>query len=431
MSEDSAVATQSYHLETYGCTLNKFDSELMETALQRASLRRVDGARDADIVIVNTCAVKQQTEDKVIFHLKRLSRLDKKLIVTGCLPAINRKRLLDEVRPDVVAGVSVGEGIVDLALGNNRKDNESQSLPPLSQRQPNSRVIHITATGSGCLGSCSFCGTKAARGTLKSYPQNEILADVRRAVRSGAKEVWLTGVDLGPYAQDLRDGTSLVSLLRLIGEIGGYFRVRVGMANPRFLKGYLDELVRTFTENRKLFDFLHIPVQSGSDEVLRVMQRGHTAGDYIDIVQTVRKELGERFTIATDIIVGHPGERESDFEDTLDVVRRTEPDVVNVSKFFPRPGTRAKQMKRVPTETIKERSIRLTRLVHEISWKRNSMWLGWRGRVLVDERGKEGMVGRNYAYKPVVLKDDWPIGQVVPVRIVDAATTWILGHPLS
>jgi tRNA A37 methylthiotransferase MiaB len=178
--------------------------------------------------------------------------------------------------------------------------------------------------------------------------------------------------------------------------------LRIGMINPMHLSSIAKELLEVYEHNEKIFKFLHIPVQSGSDRVLRKMKRGHSAKTYSEIVKAFRSRIPE-ITIATDIIVGFPSETEDDFQKTLQLIKDTQPDIVNSSKFSARPNTAAANLKQLRSDIIKNRTDRLHLLVKEISRMRNSLWVGWRGKVLVDELNSNNIIGRNYAYKSVVL----------------------------
>jgi len=245
---------------------------------------------------------------------------------------------------------------------------------------------------------------------------------VKRDLDSGAREIWLTSQDTACYGKDI--DTDLAELVRAVCEIDGDFFVRVGMMTPNRVLEILDDLVGAYRDER-VFKFLHLPAQSGDDEVLELMDRFYSVKDFKTIVSYFREEF-PRITIATDVICGFPGESEEAFEGTLKLVKEVQPDIVNVSRFFPRPGTPAKGMEQLPPLTVKARSRRMAGLARRISSERNRAWLGWEGRILVDEVGSKlgSWVGRNFVYKPVVLRTDEPLlGRLVDVRIVMASPT--------
>ena len=413
-------------LRTYGCAFNKFDSELIEFALKRNGFQIVHRPEDANIIIVNTCGVKKQTEDKVISYLKKMEKLKRKLIVTGCLPIINLKRLRKEIKTCIVTGPSIGDKIIDL-IENRVSEEEllkNNFIPPLQNRCYGRRIIHVIPISHGCLGNCSYCAVKFARGALRSHSEEEILNDLKKAVKMGAKEIWLTAQDIGVYGLDI--GTNLIKLLEKIDMIDEEFLVRIGMGAPSSIIKMLNDLICLFKGSEKFFYFLHIPVQSGSDRMLRIMRRPYSVDDFKEIVNRLRREVDEKFCIATDVIVGHPGEEYEDFSLTMELIREVKPDIVHISKFFPRPRTRSSEMKQIPTQVVKKRSVQLTALCNSIAYNRNKMWVGWAGSALVDEIGKKRtLIARNYAYKPIVIDNSLNLGQTVNLKIERAHFYWL------
>jgi MiaB/RimO family radical SAM methylthiotransferase len=200
-------------------------------------------------------------------------------------------------------------------------------------------------------------------------------------------------------------GSDLVDLLSACCSVSGNFKIRLGMLNPMYLPGMIDRLVRVFQENENLFKFIHIPVESGSDRILRLMKRGHTSRTYLESVRALRAKIPD-MTVATDVIVGFPTESEEDFERTMEVVAESQPDTVNLSRYGARPGTESARWKkgRISSQVAKQRSERLHLLAKEIATNRNSRWNNWEGEVIIDEIGKDGLAqGRNHAYKSVMF----------------------------
>ncbi|MEM4733360.1 MAG: radical SAM protein, partial [Candidatus Bathyarchaeia archaeon] len=226
-------------------------------------------------------------------------------------------------------------------------------------------------------------------------------------------------------------GANLAVLLKAICMVDGNFRVRVGMMTPHRVADILNELIEAF-KSPKVFKFVHLPVQSGDDEVLRRMRRDYTVKDFKEIIAAFRAAFPE-ITLATDIICGFPGETREAFENTLKLIAEVKPDIVNVSKFFPRPQTSAAAMKDVfvSTTEVKRRSTEAAKLAKCIALERNHCWIGWTGEVLVDERGKVSgsWIGRNFAYKPVVIKSpENCLGNTLRVRVVKASSTYLMGN---
>jgi MiaB-like tRNA modifying enzyme len=415
------------YVKSFGCSANRADGEVIVGCLSKAGFKVVENPQDAEVLIYNTCAVKTPTENRIISILKKTPK-DKHLIVTGCLPIINFERLKKEVDFDGVTGPAPGKKIVEVLLNVNagkkivflKESSEKTLFLPKISVNP---VISIIPINYGCLGNCSYCCVHFARGELRSNPIHEIVDRVRQDLFSGYKEVWLTSQDTACFGKDI--GTNLPDLLKEICLIEGDFFVRIGMMNPNRVICILDDLIDGY-KNEKVFKFLHLPVQSGDNEVLRLMNRCYKVEDFKRIVQAFRKEI-PRITISTDIICGFPTESKEAFERTKKLVNQIQPDVINISKFFPRPNTNAEELESIPPIELKRRSREITKLSNEISLKKNQKWINWEGPVLFNEKGKgESWMGRNFAYKPIVVKtNEELLGNFIPVRVVKVFSTYL------
>ncbi len=406
------------YLETYGCTLNQADSDLMGGVLRDAGFGIAEGVRIADVVVLNTCTVKGRTENRMVSRIEALRRQKKKLVVAGCL-GINRKRVRDAcpeaviVHPGAVANIA--EAVMDAAAGRVTEYAEPAAKEGLP-RVFTSPILRIPIQ-EGCVGNCTFCQTKIARPYLMSYSIKWIRSWVEEGVRKGAKEVQLTGMDSGAYGLDL--GTSLVGLLKEIAKVEGDFRVRLGMVNPAHMKRMLPGLLEVFGD-RRFYRFFHLPVQAGSEKVAGEMKRAHTVGDFREVVGAVRGKFPDA-CISTDIIVGYPTESRKDFGETLSLIGEVRPDVVNVSKFSSRRGTPASRLKEIRTEEVKRRSTELSSLVKRIGAEKNKEWEGRVLEVLITEKGKAGTwKGRAGNYKQVCLRGKARLGEKVKVKVVDS-----------
>jgi len=281
------------------------------------------------------------------------------------------------------------------------------------------------AIAEGCTFSCSYCITSLARGKLKSYPIKEIKQDIRSAIKQGCKEIQLTAQDTSSYGLDLK--SNLGELLMNIKEIEGDYRVRVGMMNPYTLMKNFDSIIKGF-EDSKIYKFLHLPVQSGDNEILKKMNRKYTVEEFSDTINKFRKKF-PNVTISTDIIVGFPTETEKQFQNTFDMLKRIKPDITNITRFSARPFTKAKAMKgRIKTEIVKDRSRKITKLCNAISKKNNLKHIGEEYSVLITEKGKnETFVGRAENYKPIVIRDKVSIGELISIQVDEAASTYLVG----
>ncbi len=421
-------------IKNFGCSSNIADGEVLAGCLAKAGFQIVHSELDADLLIFNTCGVKGPTENRIIDALKHAPK-NKKILIAGCLPKISFERLCSETYFNGVVGPAFGSEIVDVVkrvfAGEKVIDlNPAKKKPPLSlPRQKSNPVVSIIPINFGCLGSCTYCCVIFARGHLRSYSTSEIVERVQSDYAAGSREFWITSQDTAAYGRDL--GTDLAELITEIGCLPGDFRVRIGMMTPNLITEMQNRLITAFDDPR-IFKFLHLPVQSGDDSVLQYMHRFYTAAEFKEIVKTFRTEFPQ-LTLATDVIVGFPGETAEAFENTLELLEEVKPDVTNVSKFFARPKTVAARMKEslVSKEETKRRSTVTAELAKRLSAERNQRWVGWSGEVLIDEKGKvEGSwVGRNFAYKPIVVKSkDNLLGKTLQVKVVDALGTYLNGE---
>ncbi len=413
------------HVKSYGCSANMAEGEQIKGQFVREG--EIVDEKDADLVVLNICTVKGDKNALVEIRKVKQQYPDKKIAVAGCItPSIVAP--IKQIDPDAtLVNTHHIQNIVGLVHARTDVLTHAKPIKLLQPRVRTNPVVGIVPISSGCLDACAFCSTRLVKGTLFSFPPEIIVKEVEKCVADGCKEIWITGQDTCCYGFDR--GTNLAKLLQQIVEIPGDFKVRVGMGNPRHVPKYLQELVAVM-KNPKMFKFLHIPVQAGNNDVLKAMRRGHTVETFVDIVNAFRKEMPE-MTISTDIIVGYPGESEAQFEDTLKVVEQVKPDVINIARFAPRPGTAAASMQgQIHGNIKKERSTRLTELLRKVTFERNQQWLGWEGDIIIDEKAKDGMSGRNYAYKIVIIRENLPLGTVARVRIVEAKPHYLVGSIL-
>ncbi len=419
-------------IRNFGCSSNTADGEVLAGCLAEAGFQTTISESKADLIVYNTCAVKGPTENRIINEIKNAPE-GKKIVVAGCLPKISFERLQRETHFDGVVGPAVGEKIVDVVTrvlaGEKVVSLEDLDKPLLSlPRQSSNPFVGIIPINYGCLGSCSYCCVVQARGHLRSYGIKEIVERVQKDYAKGVKEFWLTSQDTASYGRDLK--TDLAELLFALDQINGNFQIRVGMMTPNLVMEIQDRLIRAL-DSKKVFKFLHLPVQSGDDTVLQLMRRFYTTTDFKMIVKEF-KASQPYLTLATDVIVGFPGESEEAFQNSLKLLKQLKPDVVNISKFFARPKTAAWKMKDrlVDKGEIKRRSTIISEFSKQFSAEQNRRWVGWSGDVLVDEKGKieDSWVGRNFAYKPIVIKSARNLlGKTLQVTVVEALGTYLKG----
>ena len=362
----------SFILETFGCVSNKFDSFIISSVLSEANYV-ITSLENAQFIIINTCAVKQQTENKIkarlkILHEKYNKDQNRHIIIAGCLPHIapNYIEIIKEIIPSFAAIIDL-DNIRDLPqifedLKNGSKGLILKSPKSIDKAQfyinhHPGKITGIIPISEGCKGSCTYCCVKNARGKLICYDPNYIIQNVEHQLKQGIKQLYLTSQDCSIYEHN---GMDLLELVKQIVNLNYKFYLRIGMINPSFLIQNFDQLISIF-KLEKVYQFLHIPIQSGSNEVLLNMQRKYIISDIIDKLDILRTTF-PNLTISTDIICGFPGETEYDFYKTINFVKWLRPEILNISKFTPRPGTKAKKMKQIESRTIKERSSRLSQI---------------------------------------------------------------------
>ncbi len=417
-------------VEAYGCSASFADSEMITGLVVNGGHTLAENPSDADLNVIVTCSVKDATANKMIHRIKRLK--SKPLVVAGCLPKAETATV-EKFGPkaSLLGPNSIGKAleIIDLTLKGQRRieiaDSDVSKVGfPKVRLNPTVGIVEIA---SGCMSECTFCQTKLSKGELSSFRIGDVVRQVRQEIDDGCCEVWLTSTDNGCYGFDI--GTDLPSLVNAVSEIEKDFMVRVGMMNPMYMPRIRDGLLKSF-ESNKVFKFLHIPVQSGSDKVLKDMKRGHTTTVFRKANEVFRKKF-EKITISTDIIVGFPTETEEDFKHTVDLIRETRPDIINLSRYSARPGTKAAAMEQIPVSEVMRRSKTVFDMASRISHERNLEWVGWEGDVLFDEKAEDIIKGRNYAYKPVMVNSKVGIGQKAFVRITNATKHGLYGQIVS
>lgn len=406
------------YFETYGCTLNQADTDVMKGITKHEV---VDNENDADVIIINSCGVKGPTEAKILHRLETLKAQGRRVVLAGCLTA--NRRLVDKLGfPSITpSAINKIDQVIEASLNErkvfinslDRRGNIPKTFTPPIARIP---------IQQGCLSACHFCFTKLARRYL-SLGVGEVIRWINAALYDSCKELELTGTDLGSYGRDI--GIDLAELLTSVLSLPQDFRIRLGMSSPHYFKNMLDRLLKIY-EDKRIYKFFHLSVQSGSERLVKDMNRSHTVKDWIDVKHAFRQKFGNQFTVATDIIVGYPTETEEDFEQTLRFIEEHRPDIVNLSKFTPRPGTVAAELRQLPSEVIKRRSIIANELIKRIAAENNEKHIGKEYRVLVTEQGK----ARTDFYRQVVLDKNIKLGEFIDVYIETSNHSSLFGRVL-
>ena len=407
-----------YFVESYGCTMNFGEGEQLSKKMESLGHTRVNSPDEADIVILNTCTVVDTTEKKMIHRMGELKQEGKEIIVTGCMAKVQPKRISIRLPESMI----IPPDQYDLFSG---KVESAFGCAPCTETDKFGASA-ILPIAQGCLGNCSYCITRFARGVLKSYQEDELLNEFKSMLDSGVKEILVTAQDTACYGRDI--DTDLPTLLRRFLEFEGEYRIRIGMMNPNNLDRILDDLMDVM-EDERVYRFLHIPVQSGSNSVLEKMRRHYTVDRFMGIVNRLRERYPD-ISIATDLITGFPGETDRDHEKSIKLIKDLHADTVNITRFSVRPGTDAATMKnQIHGNISKERSTELTETKMSVEGDINSTLIGQRYRALVTENGRPGtMIARNRNYRPIGIEADIPIGTFIDVEITGSAPTHLVGR---
>ncbi len=443
------------YIKTFGCALNQSDSEVMAGLLETAGYKVInnytldeDYSSDSvdlipDVVIINTCTVKNLAESKFFKELRKWQSRNIKVIAAGCIAQAEKTLLLDKLKDISVIGtrqllsiVSVVNDTLDGEVVHNidyALPNERLNLPKIRRNS----IVEILPISEGCVGSCSYCKTKFARGNLFSYAKENILTQFKLAIVQGCKEIWITSQDNGCYGFDIyrREKYYLPQLLADLLAVEGDFKIRLGMCNPDHISFIKEDLIEVF-KHPKMFKFLHIPIQSANNRVLKSMNRNYTVEKFIDIVDSFRREI-PLITLSTDIIVGFPEESEEEFMGSLNLVTKVEFNVLNVSRFWLRSGTMAENMIQLPASVIKDRLIRIKNVFEIMAQEKNKLWLNKEFIILIDEIGKNGsLIGRDEYYRQIVIKNpsinlrSTGLGSIVTVKIVNTTKYLLIGEEI-
>ena len=394
-THDQASAGRTYEVRTFGCQMNVHDSERLSGLLEHAGYVRADAGDAADVVVLNTCAVRENADNKLYGNLGLLAptkarRPDMQIAVGGCLAQKDRGEIVRRAPwVDVVFGTH-NIGSLPVLLERARIHGEAQveieeyleTFPSTLPTRRESPYAAWVAVSVGCNNTCTFCIVPALRGREKDRRPGDILAEVEALVGEGVLEVTLLGQNVNAYGVEFGDRFAFGKLLRACGRIGGLERVRFTSPHPR---DFTDDVIAAMAETPNVMHQLHMPLQSGSDAVLKAMRRSYRQTRYLDIVGKVREAMPDA-AITTDIIVGFPGETEADFEETLHVVREARFAGAFTFQYSRRPGTPAADMPgQVPKRVVQERYERLVALVEEVAWAENRALVGQQLEVLVAE----------------------------------------------
>ena len=421
-----------------GCAANFGDGEKIARILSKKSEVTFtfpepgNAANDAsapEAFYLNVCTVKGNSGALKLLRKAASAYPNVPIFITGCAPKDFREEAirvvsqvqfttLSDLENDPQFRVDSGNAIQDRT----RKKESDQNIARHKNVLRESPFVGIVNIEEGCLDACAFCSTHLVKGRLHSFAPNTIVDQVQVLVDDGCLEIQLTGQDCACYGFDI--GTNLARLTqKILTHVSGKYRIRLGMGNPRHVISYKEALLDCFTDER-VYKFIHIPVQSGSERTLQAMNRRHSVQDYMTLAKDFTERFS-RFTLSTDLIVGFPGETAEDFNDTLELLKHTRPTVCNITRFVARPGTVADRLEAsqpVPDPVKHERSAILAEAFQKIALENNREWVGDECTVVTEKQGYRAgtTIARNEAYRPVALQGSFPAGTTLHVRIKDA-----------
>jgi tRNA-2-methylthio-N6-dimethylallyladenosine synthase len=436
------------YIETYGCQMNEHDSERILQLLEGSSYGETKEPKEADLILINTCSVREKPEHKVYSALGRFKKLKEEkgtlIAVAGCVAQQEGNRLLERIPYlDLVLGTHaipllprllqkvevLGERVCETnfdAAGAYLKAFLAQ------QRTVRARVKSYVTIMQGCDRFCSFCIVPYVRGRERSRPRQEIIEEVRRLGETGIKEICLLGQNVNAYGKGLTGELGFPELLHRLNEIEGIERIRFTTSHAADLS---EELLHAFSKLGKLCEHFHLPFQSGSDRILRAMHRGYTRESYLEKIERLRRSCPS-IALTADVIVGFPGEEEKDFEETLDLMQRVRFDDLFSFKYSPRKGTRAAQFQDQVEEKVKQDRLSvLQNMQREFTLQKNQALEGHREEVLVEGRSKQSdrdVTGRTRSNKIVNFKGELGlVGKLIPVQITKAYPHSLRGELIS
>ncbi len=431
------------YIETYGCAANQNNSEILKGILTQSGYKITNNQDIADILILNSCIVKSKTENKIKRRIQDISKtyLDKLLIITGCMPETDAKQIKKLNKNTILLGTHHFKKITTLIKDYHENklftkqnhyllaENEEKILAP---KIPQNKLISITQISEGCLGNCTYCKTRIAKGKLFSYPIDKIVLSIESDLQNGAKEVWITSQDNANYGLDEHEH-KLPELLNKILKLKHKFKLRLGMMDPNNVLPILDELISLYSYP-KMYKFFHIPIQSGSNKVLKHMNRFYTIQEAEQIISKF-KNCFPNITIAIDIIIGYPTETESDFNQTFEFIEKIRPDVFNLSKMSIHKQTKAGKLKPLPILIINKRTSKIMQLHKQTASENKKKFLNKIIKVFVNKKLTENFYeARDDNYNIVLIRTDNDkglLGKTIEVKIIQTGVHHMIGEILS
>lgn len=438
---------KKYYIRTYGCQMNEHDSEKIAGMLEEMNYSKTDKLNKADLIFLNTCTIRENAELKVygkIGALKKLKRINPDLIIAvgGCMMQLDQP--VEEIKSkypqvDLVIGTHNLHKLPELInkIENNNEriiavwNQEKGLIPDLPSVRKNDYQAWVTIM-QGCDNYCSYCIVPYVRGHERSRPKDEIIKEVEKLIEQGVIEITLLGQNVNSYAKDLKLSYDFSDLLSELDQIEGLKRIRYMTSHPR---DFNLKTIKVVADSKKICEHFHLPIQSGSDQVLFEMNRGYTQKEYLKLIKDIRKYV-PKSSITTDFIVGFPGETDQDFKETLNLVKKVKFDMAFTFKYSKRSGTpAARKEDQVDQKTKDKRLQKLMKVQNEISLKQNEKHIGQTLEVLVEGESKtnpETYMGRSRTNKLVIFpKKEGLIGEIVKVKIDNVQSFTLYGEVID
>lgn len=403
--------SRKIYVEAYGCTQEKSETGLYANSIMSDGDTLTENPEEADIRIIGTCVVIGKTEKKMIHRISELADFGSTKVM-GCLPPISSGTL--------------AEKNIDLISASEFRNFYRGSLDDIEIREPS--ILDGIPINQGCTGNCNFCISRVARGKLLSRTPEKIVNQIGMVIGRGLKEIRISSLDTAAYGKDI--GVRLPDLVNSIVQLEHDFSLRVGMMEPKNTDEIIEPLLKSY-ESEKVFRFMHLPVQDGDDRILELMNREYKVKSYYNVSEKFRKKFPDSL-FSTDIIVGYPDSDQTSFENTVELLYKSRPDIVNITTFSPRQFTKDFHKKLPPSNLVKKWSYEYSRVHKEIIKNNFSKHIGEIRKVLITENGKgDSMVGRDSAYRPVVMRGKQNLYERIECEIVDVGPTYLVGKAIT
>ncbi len=432
------MTSSTIYIETYGCTANQNNSEIIAGTLKQAGYQITNNLDLAEIIILNTCIVKQKTITKIKRRIQDIAQTGKLMIISGCMPETHIKELekLKKTGKLFFLGTHHFKDINKLlnTINSNQltKKKQLEFLEPQNEEKlllpkiSRNKLISIIQISEGCLGNCTYCLTKFAKGKLFSYPEEKILKQIESDLNQGAKEIWITSQDNASYGLDKNTGSQLPALLNKILDLKHNFKIRLGMMNPNTFLPILDKMIEIY-KDKKMYNFLHLPIQSASNNVLKSMNREYNLEQAEKILSRFKKEF-PNITLATDIIIGYPTETEQEYKKNIEFITKFSPSVLNLAKFSRHKTTKASTLNPLPIKTIKQRTIQLMNLHRETAKQNKEHFLDKEVEVFVNNKKQGIYESRDENYNIILINTKEKIlGKRLKVKIIEIGVHHMIG----